>query len=103
MRSFASGTDNFETLSLFVEFLDEPALVELGNETRVDKLFRFVRANVRAGLRHVVVGRFQTFGDRIGRGDEILLENIVRAFEKLRVGGSYVLCQTFKLNSLFCL
>ena len=33
-----------------------------------------------AGLRHVVVGRFQTFGDRIGRGDEILLEDVVRAF-----------------------
>ena len=50
MPSFASGTDNFETLSLFVEFLDEPALVELGDETRVDKLFRLMAANIRSCL-----------------------------------------------------
>ena len=84
------------SLSLFVQFLDKPTLVELGDETRVDKLFRLMAANIRSCLGDVIVGRFQTFGDRVGRSDEILLEDSIRAFEKFRVGGSYVLGQDFQ-------
>ena len=80
----------------FIQLLYKAALIQLCNEAGIDEFFGLVIADIGASLGDVVVGRFQAFGDRIRRGDEILLENIVRAFEKLRVGGSYVLGQDFQ-------
>ena len=37
----------------------------------------FVVANVGTGLRNVVVGRFETFRDRIRSWDKVLFEDIV--------------------------
>src|SRR5688572_11692444 len=81
------------SLLAFVELLDKPALVEFRDETRVHEFLRLVVANVRTGLRDVVVGGFETFGDRIWGRDKVLFEDIVRAFEKFSIRGPDVFGQ----------
>src|SRR5690242_2047656 len=81
---------------LLVESLDESGFIQFRDKARVDKLFRFVCADLRPCLSDIIVSRFQPFGDRIGCGDEILLEHIIGTFQKLRIRGSYVLRQNFQ-------
>src|SRR4029450_7711649 len=53
-------------LFMFIELFDEPRLIQLGDETRVHEFFGLASADLWPGLRDVVIGRFQSFGDRIG-------------------------------------
>src|SRR6266545_1376622 len=79
-------------LFLLIQLPDKPALVELGDEARIDKLFRLMTANIRSCLGDVIVGRFQTFGDRVWRGNKILLVDSVGPLQKFRISGFDVLC-----------
>src|SRR4029450_13887396 len=84
------------TLFLLVQFLDEPALIQLGDETWVHELFGFAIANLRLRLRDVIVGSLESLHNRIRRGNKILLVDIVRTFEKLPVIGSEILAQNLQ-------
>jgi hypothetical protein len=45
---FAFFAVKFSLLLPFVQFLDEPAFLQLGDETRVDELFRLAIADLRS-------------------------------------------------------
>ena len=80
---------------MLVKLFDEAALVEFRDEARIDEFLRLVVANIRTGLRDVIEGGFEAFGDRIRGGDKVLFEEIVRAFEKFPIRGPDVLGQNF--------
>src|SRR5262245_47943514 len=88
---------------LFVEFLDESALVQLGNEASVHKLFGLVAADVGIPGGDDFINHVQVFCDRIRRGNEILPISIVSAFQILRIFGSQVFAQNLLAELLVLL
>ena len=77
----------FSGLLLLVQFLDKPALVQLGDKARIDEFFWAMAADLRSSEGDDIVNGFQALGDGIRGGNEILLENSVGAFQILRIVG----------------
>src|SRR5262249_40193662 len=72
-------------LFLFIEFFDEPALIQLGDEARVHEFFGFAAADFWPRLRYVIIGGFQPLHDRIGHRNKILLVGVVGVFQRFPV------------------
>src|SRR6187200_2547583 len=83
-----------------VELLDKAALIELGDEARVDELFRFVIVNFRPALRHLLVSELETADNRVRRRDKILAVDVVGAFEEFAIGSAQIFRQDLQARLL---
>jgi len=76
-----------------MQLLDKAAFVELRDKAGVDELFGLVAADLRSPRSGDFVNRVEPFCDRIGRGNKILLEYGISAFQIFWIVGSKVFRQ----------
>jgi hypothetical protein len=74
-------------LLLLVQFLDKSAFVQLGDKADIDEFLGLSAPDLGSPEGDDIVNGFQPAGDGIRRGNEILLEYSVGAFQILRIAG----------------